>query len=122
MNNITKRILSVVKTLAAAYLVTAVMLAILTVLLYKFQISEKLISGGIIATYVLSNIAGGIIIGKVTENKKYIWGCLVGVAYFFILSLLSFIINKSFYGAGGTEAVTAFACCVLGGTLGGMIS
>lgn len=122
MNNVTKRIISIVKTLVVAYLVTALMLLILTVFLYKLQISGKIISIGIIVTYVLANLVGGLIIGKVTENKKYVWGCVTGVAYFLILSLLSFIINKSFYGAGGTEAITALACCGLGGMLGGMIS
>lgn len=113
---------TIIKTLAASYLITAVMLLILTVLMYKFQINSSVIYIGIIATYIISNLAGGIIIGKVTGDKKFIWGLIMGAAYFLILSIISIVINKSLYESGVTEVFTAFACCSLGGMFGGMIS
>ena len=48
------------KSLLCAYVVTGIMLLILTLLLYKAGLSEENVNAGIILTYVISTFAGGL--------------------------------------------------------------
>jgi len=108
------------KTVVATVLVTLIMLLLLSFALYKWNLREDYLGGGIIFTYVISNFVGGFNIGKVKEQRRFIWGALSGFIYFVILVVLSMI-------AGGTgldmkSVIIAFLSCVLGGTVGGMVS
>ena len=55
-----RKILWMVKALLCAYVVTGIMLLILTVLLYKLGLSEENVNAGIILIYVISLISLGI--------------------------------------------------------------
>ena len=52
---------SMLKALLCAYVVTGIMLLILTILLYKAGLSEENVNAGIILTYVISTFSGAII-------------------------------------------------------------
>ena len=65
---------SMLKALLCAYVVTGIMLLILTILLYKAGLSEENVNAGIILTYVISTFAGGFVIGKLMKVKKFLWG------------------------------------------------
>ena len=69
-----------VKALLCAYVVTGVMLLVLTLLLYKMGLSEENVNAGIILPYVISTFAGGFVIGKLMRRRKFLWGLLAGVA------------------------------------------
>ena len=73
------------KSLLCAYVVTGIMLLILTLLLYKAGLSEENVNAGITLTYVISTFAGGFVIGKLTGVKKFLWGLLTGILYFVLL-------------------------------------
>ena len=109
------------KSLLCAYVVTGIMLLILTLLLYKAGLSEENVNAGIILTYVISTFAGGFVIGKLTGVKKFLWGLLAGILYFVLLLLISLGIYHTLQGAP-TETAAAFVLCAGGGMLGGMIS
>ena len=79
----------ILKALLCAYIVTGIMLLILTILLYKAGLSEENVNAGIILTYVISTFAGGFVMGKLTGTKKFLWGLLLGVLYFVLLLLIS---------------------------------
>ena len=76
---------------------------------------------GIYITYVVSCFVGGLIIGKVRGEKKYLWGMIVGLVFFVTLSLISLIVTGELYGSG-MKAIGALVACVLGGAVGGMIA
>lgn len=116
-----RNILQVLKAVIVVAVVTAVLLLLLAFLLFKFNLSDGLIMAGIIITYVVSNFAGGFIIGKVRGEKKFIWGIIVGLVFFVSLSVLSLIVTGELYGSG-LRALGALAACVIGGMLGGMCS
>ena len=109
------------KALLCAYVVTGIMLLLLTVLLYKAGLSEENVNAGIILTYVISTFAGGFVIGKLTGVKRFLWGLLAGILYFVLLLLISLGVYHSLQGETG-NLLTTFLLCAGGGMLGGMVS
>lgn len=109
------------KALLCAYVVTGIMLLLLTVLLYKAGLNEENVNAGIILTYVISTFAGGFVIGKLTGVKRFLWGLLAGILYFALLLLISLGVYHSLQGEAG-NLLTTFLLCAGGGMLGGMVS
>ncbi len=107
--------------LLGSYILTLIILVILALLLFKLKLSEQVISGAIIITYMVASFVGGFLAGKKMKRKKYIWGLLMGLAYFIVFILLSLIINKGDMEVSRTILTTMILCCG-GGMLGGMLS
>ena len=110
-----------IKALLCAYIVTGIMLLILTVLLYKLGLSEENVNAGITLTYVISTFSGGFVMGKLSGTRKFLWGLLTGVLYFVLLLLISLGIYHSVQGEIST-LVTTFLLCAGGGMLGGIMA
>ena len=72
-----KKMMWMLKSLLASYIVTGLLLLGLTVLVYQFELDEQLVAGGIVAIYVISTFTGGYIIGKLTKIRKFIWGMII---------------------------------------------
>ena len=68
------------------YVLTAVILLLLAVLLYKYDISKGAVSTGIIVAYVLSGFAGGLFMGKRMKTRRFFWGLTAGGVYFLVLT------------------------------------
>lgn len=113
--------MSILKALLASYIVTGILLFILTLLLYKFEWDEQMVTAGIIVIYVVSTFVGGFILGKLKQVRKFVWGLVMGILYFVLLFLISFGVYRSFDG-NGTNVITTFLLCAGGGMLGGMIA
>ena len=111
----------ILKALLCTYVVTGILLLVLTLLLYKAGLSEENVNAGIILVYVISTFSGGFVIGKLTGMRKFLWGLLLGVIYFVLLLLISLGIYHSLQ-ADVMNLVTTFLLCAGGGMLGGMIS
>lgn len=109
------------KALLAAYVITGILLLLLTFLLYKLDMDEQKVSIGIIAIYVISTFAGGLVIGKLAKVKRFVWGLSLGIAYFALLLIISLGVYHTLQG-DGTNIVTTFVLCAGGGMLGGMVS
>ena len=116
-----EKIMWMLKSLLASYIVTGLLLLGLTFLVYKFELDEQVVVAGIVAIYVVSTFMGGYIIGKLNGVKKYIWGMLIGVVYFLLLFLISYGVYREF-NTNGINAITTVILCIGGGTLGGMLS
>ena len=113
--------LNMLRALLCSYIVTGVLLLILTLLLYKAGLSEGNVNAGIILIYLLSTFAGGFAAGKMAGRRKFLWGLLLGVLYFLLLVLISAGVYHSLESDGG-QLLTTFLLCAGGGMLGGMIS
>ncbi len=118
---IERRAADVIKALLCAYIVTGILLLVLTALLYKAGLSEENINAGIILTYVISTFSGGFAIGKMTGSRKFLWGLLLGAVYFLLLTLISLGIYHSLQ-SDLMNLATTFLLCAGGGMLGGMIA
>ena len=75
MNRLEKnqKIIWLLKALLFSYVVTGISLLLLSVLLYKFEWNEHLVSAAIVAVYVLSTVVGGIVIGKLVRTRRFFW-------------------------------------------------
>jgi putative membrane protein (TIGR04086 family) len=104
-----------------SYIVTALVLLILSFLMLKLDLSGAVISGGINFVYIISAFTGGFFMGKKTEQKKFFWGLLIGIAYFIILLLVSLMMNRVSPLPLG-NLFTVFIISSLSGMLGGMVS
>lgn len=115
------KVMWVLKALLASYIVTGILLLLLTMALYKMELNEKMVSAAIVAIYVMATLIGGILIGKMAKVKRFIWGLGLGVAYFALLLLITLGVYHTLNG-DGANLVTTFILCAGGGMVGGMIS
>lgn len=111
----------IIKVLFAMYIVTGIILLILALMLYKFDLGENVINMGVIIVYILAGFLGGFILGKVKKNRKFVWGMIIGGLYFLILMAASLIFQRGF-GNDISHFVTTFILCLASGMVGGMLS
>ena len=116
-----RKIMWILKALLASYIVTGLSLLLLAFLVYKFKVDEQIVVAGIVVVYVLSNFIGGMILGKLIKKRRFLWGSLLGVFYFALLTLISYGVYREF-STNGLNVITTLALCFGGGMLGGMLS
>ena len=123
MENMKKNIKVIwwIKSLLASYIVTGILLLVLTFFMYKFELNEKIVSAAIVGIYVVSTLIGGMIIGKLTKSKRYLWGMVLGIIYFVLLLLITLGVYRTLNG-DSVSIVTSLILCAGGGMTGGMIS
>lgn len=109
------------KFLFVSFLLSVMLLFLLAFLLYKFHLSDTVVSAAVIGIYVLSNFFAGFLAGKTMGQQKYLWGLGLGGAYFCLLSLASLCCGRPPEEIGQGFAVTLFLC-LASGMLGGMVS
>lgn len=114
-------ILFYLKCLLFSYIITGLLLMLLALLLYKFRLTEQVVSAGIILIYVAASFFSGFVTGKKRKEKKFLWGLLMGTAYFLILTAISLGVNRNVGDLAG-NFLTAFLVCAGSGMLGGMLS
>ena len=115
------KILTLLKGLLISYIITAFILLLLSFLMLKLDLSSAVISGGIIFAYIVPTFIGGLFVGKRLEQRKFLWGLLMGLLYFVVLLIVSMMMNRVSPLPFGNLS-TAFIVCSLSGMLGGMIS
>ena len=103
----------VLKALLVSYIVTGVLLLVLAMLLYKFELDEKTVSAGIVAIYVASTLIGGLVLGKMAKVRRFLWGLGLGIAYFALLLLITLGVYHTLEG-NGINVMTAFVLCAGG--------
>jgi putative membrane protein (TIGR04086 family) len=111
----------VLKSLLVSYMITGILLLLLTLAVYKFEMEENIVSAGIIAIYVVSTLIGGIIIGKCAEKHRFLWGLGLGIAYFLLLLFITLGVYHTL-NDDVISLLTTLLICMGGGMLGGMIS
>ena len=123
MENMQKNIKVIwwIKSLLASYIVTGILLLVLTFFMYKFELNEKIVSAAIVGIYVVSTLIGGMIIGKLTKSNRYLWGMVLGIIYFVLLLLITLGVYRTLNG-DSVSIVTSLILCAGGGMTGGMIS
>lgn len=115
------RITFILKNMLISYLVTAGLLLLLSLLLYRFGLSENIVSMSITGIYVIATFLSGFLAGKREQTKRFLWGLLMGLLYFLLLSAVSLIVDSSTFSLGRGFITTLILCCA-GGMLGGMLS
>lgn len=113
-------VLQVVKGVVFAYVISAVALVFIAFMMYKWDVSDSVVRGGILAAYVLSCFISGAVVSRQHNERRYLWGLLMGAVYFTILWVVSLIGNKGAF-TGVSSILPALALCLFGGMLGGMM-
>lgn len=114
-------VIFLLKSLLFSYILTGALLVILAFLLYKLNLSEKIVSASIVVIYVAATFFAGFVTGKKIRNRRFLWGLLEGCAYFLVLAAVSFAAGQGKTGIG-TSFFTTLVLCAGGGMLGGMLS
>ncbi len=109
------------KSLIISYIVTFILLLIFSMIMYYGNVSEKVVGIFVIITYFISSLLGGLSIGKSVENRRFLWGMILGLLYFGIIMMITLV------GRVGNEQIdsskiTGFITSCIGGMLGGMTS
>lgn len=111
----------VLKALVVSYLATGILLLILALLLFKLQLNQSKVSIGIIGIYIVASFIGGWVAGKGAGKQKFLWGLLIGSAYFLMLTGISLATNGNLQSEI-SQLFTTLMLCMGGGMLGGMLS
>ena len=114
-------VLKVLSTLLIMYIVTGAALFLLSFLLYKMELTENVVTIGIMVIYVVSGLLGGIIIGKRMKTRKFLWGIVIGAAYFLVLMIGSVLMNRGLT-SDGLHMTMTLLMCMGAGMIGGMVS
>lgn len=115
------KIVTLLKGLLLSYIITAFILLILSFLMLKLDLSGTVISVGIQFVYIISAFAGGFFVGKKVEQKKFLWGLVMGIFYFIVVMLISIFLNRS-TPLSLSSLLIVFVISTLSGMIGGMIS
>ena len=117
----TEKVIFIIKCMLGAYILTAGLLLLLAFMLYRFGLSEKVVSICIIAVYIIVTFLAGLLAGKREGQKKFLWGLMMGALYFGILVAVSLVVNRGLEDVAG-NLITVFFLCAGSGMLGGMVS
>jgi len=90
---------------------------LLALLLYRMDLSQKIVSIGVIVIYVAASFLAGFMVGKKIGNRKFLWGFLMGSAYFGVLAVISILMNHSAQGVA-ENFFTVYVICAGSGMLG----
>lgn len=107
--------------LVLSCLATTAILLVLAFVMLKLQPGTGTIETAILVTYAVSCFLGGLYCGRRAEQKKFVWGMLLGVLYFLLLFLISGMGDRTVQ-SGLVQSLTALAICAGGGMLGGMLA
>lgn len=113
-----KVIKNIVIILLTQIILTTVILFVSSGIIWKYAYDEKAISAVVTGTYIVVNILGGIIAGKLFKKNKFLWGLAAGVIYFSVLLLFGIVIFKT--GTPGINVVGNAFICAVSGMTGGM--
>lgn len=113
-----KVIKNIVIILLTQIILTTVILFVSSGIIWKYAYDEKAISAVVTGTYIVVNILGGIIAGKLFKKNKFLWGLAAGVIYFLVLLLFGIVIFKT--GTPGINVVGNALICAVSGMTGGM--
>lgn len=117
----TKPTTAVFASVFVMFIISGVLLLLLALLLYQFDLTEAAVKIGVVVIYVVSGFFGGILIGKRMQEQKYLWGLAAGVLYFLVLFAASVLVRGGFT-MDMTKAATTFVLCAASGMAGGMVS
>lgn len=115
------KVKSILKVVLLSYLITGFLLLLFSFFMLKMDLSNAIVSGGIVVIYIISTLVGGFFMGKGVEKRRFLWGFAFGGIYFILLLMVSLL----FHTANSIEIsrlLSSMFICLFSGMLGGMIS
>ncbi len=109
------------RSLLFSYLLSALLLAVISFGLYKFRLQESQVKLAVNAVYALSCALAGFLAGKGMRRGRFFCGMFAGLLYLAVLLAVSFLLNKGLTAGPGELAVAA-GFCIGSGIIGGVLS
>lgn len=109
----------VLKSLTASYVVSFVLVLLMSFIMYKLKLNESQTYIGILIIYVVSSAVGGFVLSKSMKSRRLLMGLLMGMLYFLVLMVVSVIVNRGIQD-GAESIIKALAACIAGGVIGGI--
>lgn len=73
--------------------VSAMLLFILSIVMYKMALGRNVAEIVIILVYVIVGVIGGFLMGRYMRERRFLWGLAAGAAYFFVLLAISLAVG-----------------------------
>ena len=67
------------RSLLASYLLSGVLLLILSFALYRLKLGEEQVNAAVYGVYVIACLFGGFLAGKAALSSRFFWGMLTGI-------------------------------------------
>lgn len=110
-----------IRVLVAAFLMTGILLTLLSLIMFKSNASNGILLGGVIATYIISTLLGGFLFGKGATKRRFVWGLGFGLVYAALIIMFSLVANpvaEINFTRGALSAVV----CGVSGMIGAILS
>lgn len=109
---------SILGALLVSYLLSGILLLILSLAVWKLQLSEQTTGTLVFAVYLLSCFAGGFISARLIRSRRFFWGLLTGLLYVLVLTALSWIFGEDVRSFD--YLIPIVICCAFSGMIGGI--
>lgn len=110
-----------IKYMLLAVVLTAVLVFLTAYFMYKTNMSTTALGIFLVICYILPNFIAGWKIGKKVGKRQFLWGLFIGIGYFVLLFLISFLGND--YSVEEVrKLILIFFLCAGSGMFGGMLS
>lgn len=101
------------------FVLTIIMLFILSLLLSMTDLEEKVIEPAIIGITTFAILIGSFNISRKVKNKGFFIGIIQGIIYMLVLYLLSSFVSMDF--SLGLRSLTMIGLGIFGGAIGGIV-
>ena len=110
-----------VKSLIAGYVITLLMLVLLTFIKRKFILVEKAGDNIIFGIYVAGSFTGAMLSAWMIKKRRVVTGIIYGAVYITVLLVIATIMKKQAPDSSNNIAMSV-AACVAAGAFGGFFS
>lgn len=110
-----------VKSLIAGYVITLLMLGLLTYFMRKFILDEKAVDNIIFGIYVAGSFTGAMLSAWMIKRRRVAAGIIYGAVYITVLLVIATIMKKQAPDSSNNIAMSV-AACVAAGAFGGFFS
>jgi len=116
-----QKIICLFRTTILCYLISFLLISLAAFILFKSNLSASQMKPGIYAIYAIACLFGGFLTGRRLQEKRILWGIILGFIYFVVLLLLSFALTHTFPQLSAKTLIT-LCLCLIGGLIGAIIS
>lgn len=110
-----------VKALIAGYVITLLMLGLLTYFMRKFTLDEKTVDNIIFGIYIAGSFTGAMLSAWMIKKRRVVIGIIYGILYITVLMVIAAIMKKQAPDSSN-NIVMSVAASVAAGAFGGFFS
>lgn len=111
---------AILKETLIQMVISIILVAVMAFIMLKVSPAESVLKIMVLIIYGISSFAGGMILGKVMNRRKFLWGAAAGAVYIGII-LLAALIVKGGIGGSAIDTTTGIIVSLAAGTAGGML-